>query len=266
MTNTSYVSLKQMAEDKTLESVGKVTSFAVDPRIIQRPAPGTNRPIDPDHVRRLADAYHKGALFPPLDVSVDRGAITPVDGQHRLDAALLAISEGAKIRALECRQFRGNAADAVLHQVRSQDGLKMTPLVLADRYRKLLGWGWTAQQVAEQAGKSAQHVRDTLALLDATPEVQSMLAKGQVSADVVRKAVRQHGADAGEVLAGDLEKAQAAGKTKVTPKTASTKKPSKLETALELLEGMRSLMDKAAAYERFPEEFVLKYRAFMGDS
>lgn len=270
MTNTNYVSLKQMAEDKTLAGVGKVTTFGVDPRLIRKPKPGANRPLDMAHVRALADAWKRGAVFPPLEVSVDGGAIEPVDGQHRLEAALLAIAEGAEIRALECRQFRGNAADQVLLQISSQDGLKMTPLVLGDRYRKLIAWGWAPADIAERTGKSAQHVRDALALTEADPKARKLLEQGQVSADVVRATVRAHGSAAGEVLAADLEKAQAAGKTKVTAKTASAKpakkKAAELETAMDLLERMRAMFSNDSVYglvDEYDEKLVDDFRAFM---
>lgn len=261
----SFVSLKQMAEDKALDSVSKVTSFAVDPRAITRAAPGVNRPIDWEYVRQLADAYKRGANFPALDVIVDGNKIVPADGQHRHEAALLAISEGAEIRSVECRQFRGNDADMVLLQIGRQEGLKMAPLVLADRYRKLAIWGWTNAQIAERAGKSQQHVRDTMALLDADPKAQKMLEKGQVSADVVRTAVRKHGSAAGDVLAADLERAQADGKTKVTAKTSSAKPPSKLQTAMSLLERLRDAVDAMDGTSVENETLVDDYRAFMGN-
>lgn len=263
----NFVSLKQMAEDKALDTVSKVTSFAVDPRAITRAAPGVNRPIDWEYVRELADAYKRGANFPPLDVIVDANKIIPADGQHRHEAALLAISEGAEIRAIECRQFRGNETDMVLLQIGRQEGLKMSPLVLADRYRKLITWGWTNAEIAKGAGKSAQHVRDTLALLDADPKAKKMLEKGQVSAEVVRKAVREHGSGAGDVLAADLEKAQAAGKDKVTPKTASTRAPSKAQQAMALLERMREMFSNDSIHglvDEYDGELVDDYRKFMG--
>lgn len=257
--DSNYVSLKQMAEDKALPGVGKVTTFAVDPRIMRKPKPGSNRPLDPDHVRTLADAYHRGATFPPLEVIVDGGAIEPADGQHRLEAALLAIAEGAEIRTLECRQFRGNAADVVVLQLSSQEGLKMSPLVRADRYAKLAAWGWSVAEIAAKAGKTDQHVRDTLALLDADPKAKAMLAKGEVSADVVRKTVREHGTGAGEVLQADLEKVQAAGGTKVTAKTASAKTPSKGQRALDLLERLRYQVGTCG-----DNQLIADYVALMG--
>jgi ParB-like chromosome segregation protein Spo0J len=258
-----HISLKQMAEDKALPGVGKVTTFAVDPHMMRKPKPGSNRPLDPDHVRTLADAYHRGATFPPLEVIVDGGVIEPADGQHRLEAALLAISEGAEIRALECRQFRGNAADVVVLQVSSQEGLKMSPLVRADRYAKLVAWGWSVPDIALRVGKTETHVRDCLALLDADPKAKALLAKGQVSADVVRKTVREHGAGAGEVLQADLEKVQAAGGTKVTAKTASAKAPSKGQRALDLLERMRTAFEGTHVHMAFDDQLVDDVRAFL---
>ncbi|KAK1548202.1 hypothetical protein Q3G72_014445 [Acer saccharum] len=249
-----------MAEDKAVEGVGKITHFAVDPRVLRKAKPGTNRPIDKDHVRRLADAFKRGAVFPPLDVSVEDGALEVVDGQHRHEAALLAIGEGAEIRTLECRQFRGNDEDKVFLQISSQDGLKMTPLVLGDRYKKLVAWGWSVDAIAERAGKSGQHVRDSIKLAEAPMAVRKMVEKGEVSADVARTAVKKHGNAAGGVLRSDLDAAQAAGKTRVTAGSASTTRPSKLQTAMDLLERMRPLLK----YENASADLVDEYQVFMG--
>lgn len=210
------VSLKIMAEEKT-GGVSKTTNFAVDPRILEVEEGFNGRPLDDAHVEAMAVSYENGATFPLLDVTVDDGRIVVRDGHHRHAGALRAIARGAEIRTVECRHFRGNDADRVMLMITSQQGLAMTPLQLGAQYRKMIGFGWTRQQIAARAGKSAQHVGDCIALAESNSDVQGMVTRNEVSAAVALKEVRKSGSGAGKVLAGHLETAKAAGKDKVTP-------------------------------------------------
>jgi ParB-like chromosome segregation protein Spo0J len=237
-----HPSLKAMAEDKSLEGVGKITNFAVDPRILEIEDGFNGRPIDKDHVRAMANGYHNGATFPPLDVRVEDGRVIVVDGHHRREAALLAISEGCELQAVECRHFRGNDIDRIMLMVTSQQGLPMTPLQLGVQYKKLLGLGWTAQQIAGRAGKSGQHVKDCIALAETNSDVQQLVTAGKVSAKVALTTAKKHGSKAGEVLQADLKNAAAAGKSKVTQKTASVK-----TVRMSLLDAIRREIDTNGA-------------------
>jgi ParB-like chromosome segregation protein Spo0J len=209
-----------MAEKKEA-GVSKTTNFAVDPRIMEVEEGFNGRPIDPAHVRAIADSLIGGATLPPLEVRVENGRVIVVDGHHRREGALLAISEGAEIVALDCRQFRGNDADRVMLMITSQQGLPMTPLQLGVQYRKMLGFGWTASQIAKRCGKSANHVNDMIALAESNSDVQGMVTRGEVSATTALKVVKAKGQDAGKALAGHLEAAKAAGKAKVTPQVVA---------------------------------------------
>lgn len=220
MEYSGAVSLKVMAEKKE-DGVSKTTNFAVDPRKMEI-EPGFNgRPIDQTHVRAIADSIKGGATLPPLEVRVDNGRVIIVDGHHRRAGALLAISEGAEILALDCRQFRGNDADRVMLMITSQQGLPMTPLQLGVQYRKMLGFQWTPSMIAKRCGKSANHVNDMIALAESNSDVQAMVTRGEVSATTALKVVKAKGQDAGKALAGHLETAKAAGKAKVTPQVVA---------------------------------------------
>jgi ParB-like chromosome segregation protein Spo0J len=149
----------------------------------------------------------------------------------------------------------------------SQQGLALTPLQLGTQYAKLESLGWTKQEIADRIGKTAQHVRDNLMLNDAPAKAKALLEAGKVSADVVRTAMRHHGADAGDVLEADMEVAEAAGKTKVTAATASAKPASKkateLATALDLLARLRDHVEALDGVDEECEKLVDEYREFM---
>jgi len=216
---TAFVSLKVAAEDKNNPSVSKVTSFAVDPLVLKIREGFNARPLNQEHVDAMALAQRNGAVFPPLDVYVEDGEIFIVDGHHRHAATLKNISEGFEIKSLEARHFRGNDADRVAHMLNSASGLALTPLQLGVQYRKLIGFGWTEEQIANRRGKSKQHVKDMIQLAEANSDVHQLVNAGQISGTAALKAVKQHGSKAGAVIQEGLEHAKAEGKEKVTPKT-----------------------------------------------
>ena len=262
-----HVSLKAMAEDTTLEAVGKITNFLVDPAHLQV-RPGFNpRPINWDHVEEMYTSFVAGASFDPIVADVEDGKVFVVAGHHRREMYLLARQRGHEVKRVEVRPFKGTEAERVALTITSQQGLALTPLQLGTQYAKLLAMGWELPEVAARIGKSTQHVRDCLALTYADPKTKAMLEKGQVSAEVARTAMRQHGADAGKVLEQDLKQAQADGKEKVTPKTASAKPKSKAKEAVELLERMREMFSNDSfrpLANEYDTSLVDDVRAFLG--
>lgn len=201
MTIKPAVSLKVMAEDKDLQGVSKVTSFAVDPRMLEVEEGFNARPLDLEHV---------------ASISLD------------------AIAAGAEVLSLECRQFRGNDADRVAHMITSQSGLPMTPLQLGRQYRKLVGFGWAEKAIADRVGKTPQHVGQLLALSEMNSDVQAAVDAGTVSASNAIKIVKTHGDKAGEVIADVVHTAQLAGKKKATAKHIDGATPKNLPDAIRL--------------------------------
>lgn len=228
--NSAFVSLKAMAEDKNMP-VQKTTYFQVDPRIIIVEDGFNARPLDPDHVASIKLAYRNGATLPPLSVRVSNGSVIIVDGHHRHAALMELIADGEDILRIDCSQFRGNDAERVALMLTTAQGKPLTPLEMGIQYKKLLGFGWTMTEIAAKVGKTVTHVSDMAELARADSDVQTMVKNKQVAAATAVKTVKKHGSDAGAVLAGQLASAQAQGKSKVTPssiKAASGKtEPSK---------------------------------------
>jgi ParB-like chromosome segregation protein Spo0J len=215
----SFVSLKVAAERKIHgDSVSKVTSFAVDPRLLEVEEGFNARPLNMEHVAEMSLALQNGAIFPPLEVRVEEGHIILVDGHHRHAAALDAISKGFEIKSLDCRQFRGGDADRVAHMITSAGGLPLTPLQLGIQLRKLHGFGWTEKQIATRIGKSIEHVKNTILLAEANSDVHKAVNAGEVSSTTAAALVKKHGSKAGKVIQDGVAKAKASGKTKATPK------------------------------------------------
>lgn len=216
-------SLKAMAESKEFEGVSKsVPTFSVDPRKIQVKDGFNGRPIDLEHVAELRKARHSGAELPPVRLSVENGNITMVDGHHTLYGFMLDISEGIDIKSIPAMEFKGNDADRIMLMCNSQSGLKMTPLQLGVQYKNLItSCGWTVKQIADQRGKSDQHVSDMIALANSNSDVQAMVTRGEVSGKVALAIVKESkrtGTNAGARLAKAVDTAKAAGRTKVRAK------------------------------------------------
>lgn len=211
-------SLKVLAEAKA-EGVQKSTQFRVDPRIIEIEDGFNARPIDQEHVAAMKTSMLAGSVLPPLFVRVDNDRIIMVDGHHRLTAILALIDEGHDFKRVDCMQFRGNDADRIAHMLTSSQGKNLTPLQMGLQYRKLSALGWNEGEIGDKVGKTRQHVHDMVLLAESNSDVQGMVARGEVAAHIAVAALRKHGSEAGNVLAGHLCTATAAGKKKVTNKT-----------------------------------------------
>lgn len=185
-------SLKTLAENKT-EGVSKVTTFRVDPNLIQFEegfnlrGEGEEKDL---HVDRLYAAWKAGAQIPAIDVMVRDGIIYARTGHCRTEAAIRLKKEIPDL-TIECRQFRGNDADAVLHMIGSDTGSKpLTPLEQGIGFLRLIKFGLTPAKIAERLGVSRVTVDNNIALAEAPAEVHEMVKRGEVSSTTAREAVK----------------------------------------------------------------------------
>ena len=178
----------------------------------------------------LAAFIFDGGQIPALEVRPRaEGGVWVVDGHRRRRALLKAVEDGSMI-ANEDGQvwvsvvpFAGNDADRLARVITSQEGRKLSPLELATGYKRLAAFGWTPDQIAAKMIKTRQHVEQMLTLASANSDVLQMVAAGTVAPATAVEVVRKHGEQAGTVLAGELDKAKAQGKTKVTAGTMAPK-------------------------------------------
>ncbi len=218
-----FPSLKGMAEGK-VEGVSKTTQFTVDARMVEFEEGFNCRPIDQEHVDSFKETKRNGGTWPDIVVRVDNGRIICVEGHHRVTAQCQLLDEdttGTVQPGLGASQFRGSDADCILLMLTSQNGKIATPLQLGVQYRKLIALGSSPKMIAARIGKSAQHVKDMIALAESNTDVQDMVTSGKVAAHVALSTVKKHGTKAGKVLGDHLAKAKAEGKTKVTNKTVN---------------------------------------------
>ncbi|HEN8726643.1 TPA: ParB N-terminal domain-containing protein [Pseudomonas putida] len=188
-------------------------------------------------ISSLAEFVAAGGQIPPLEVRPrSEGGVWLVDGHRRRRALLKLDAEGRLPRTpnkdrpevleawVPVIAFEGSDADRVARIITSQENEKLSPLELAEGYKRLRAFGWSVEQIAAKVGKTRQHVEQVLTVGNANTDVQNLVAAGHVSATTAAQVVREHGDGAGKVLGAELVRAQASGKKRVT--AGSMKGPS----------------------------------------
>ncbi|AWM87348.1 hypothetical protein [Microvirga sp. 17 mud 1-3] len=171
-----------------------------------------------------------GGQYPALEVRPRaEGGVWIVDGHRRHRNIGRAIAAGAPLQDkdgvvwVRVEAFSGNDADRVARVITSQENRKLAPLEIAEGYKRLSAFGWDNDRIAKTVGKTPQHVAQLLILANANSDVHRLVAEGTVSAAMAVEMVRKHGDEAGQVLAGEADKAKAQGKRKVTAGTIKGK-------------------------------------------
>jgi len=183
--------------------------------------PGYNvREIDQEHVAEFRDAFIAGEFVPPLAVQVTEQGIKIIDGHHRYYGAKMASDEGHEIPRLECKDFAGSEADRIAFMVTSSQGKALSPLERAAAYQRLLNQGWTPAEIAKKVKRSAADVDQHLQLLECGDGLIAMVKAGEVAPTTAVALSREHGPKAEAVAQVQMEKAKAAGKTKLTRSAA----------------------------------------------
>lgn len=213
-----------------VESRRSDASYLVDPR---------NLVVDPnynvrvrtkaylDYIRTLADDMKANGYDPAQPVSVivvkkDGADVMMIRaGNTRREAAILAISEGADFDTIPVifRPKTDNDVDQTIDLVKSNSGRPLTTYELAIVVKRLVNKELTEAEISHRLGLTSSYVSG-LILLAAVPHKLAMyVIDEKVAAALVIDLVRKHGNQkALEIVASSLEKAKAAGKTRVTPK------------------------------------------------
>ncbi|MXN31018.1 ParB/RepB/Spo0J family partition protein [Delftia sp. CH05] len=194
--------------------------------------PGFNLRLEGPELRESVEALAQhiidGGTYPPLELRVrDAGGMYIVDGHRRHAAIGLALERGAPLEDprdgkvwIPMVLFEGNDADRTARIITSAANKPLTPLEIAEGYKRLRSFGWAPAHIAKKVGKSAEHVQQLLALGDAPAPVREMVTSGKTSASHAAKTARQLGGDqAAKVLEEQFTEAKAQGEDRITPKT-----------------------------------------------
>lgn len=188
--------------------------FHIDPKNIQIVA-GWNARTDFSGEEELMESIKEHGVMQPLTVrKTDDKKLELVSGERRLRATLRAISEGSEIKSVPIiMSKRGtNQADLFIKDLNSNNGKPLTPIEEASAYKRLVNWGYTAQEIATKTGKSISHVRNRLELSNASKDIQNSLDSGEITISEAQEITKKSG--------GDIDEQRKALKKKATtPKT-----------------------------------------------
>lgn len=221
-------SFRQMTNDKVIKRADAEKIQYKDLHV----EPGFNpigRMEDDEDGESLFQFIMSGGRVPDLETRPrEEGGVWIVDGHRRHYQIGRAIEAGAPLQDkdgaiwISIKQFIGNDIDRVCRIAISNEGKKLTAIQLAEVYKRLAGFGLTPDDIAKRMTRTRQHVEQIMVLANANHDVQAAVRRGEISPSLAISATRANGENAGAVIAAEVTKAHAAGKTRVT---ASTMKP-----------------------------------------
>lgn len=211
-------SFKQMAKDGTIKRPDGRMTMRIDDIHVEE---GFNKRIESEQTKdddeRLFHHLMKGRPVPPLEVRVrDEGGVWIVEGHRRHRAYVRCREAGKPVDRIQIIPFTGNDVERIARIMNSNTQLPLSPYEQSLVVKELAGFNLTPDEIASLVGKSRATVDKLLALTQANHDVQTLVKDGTVAVDAAVERVKEHGEQAGKVLAGDVEKAKAAGKKKVT--------------------------------------------------
>lgn len=181
-------------------------------------------------IRWLADQmalhgfYADKALAGYVAIVDGKQVIYLQDGHGRLEAVLLAISEGAPIETVPViiKDRSMNQVDRAISMVASNGGTDWTPMEKAVWVSRFKAWGKHDSEIAQLLQCSTSYIGHLATLAGAPKKIRDMVINEEISATNAIDALRKHGDKAAEVLTKALDKAKLSGKTKASAKNDET--------------------------------------------
>jgi ParB family transcriptional regulator, chromosome partitioning protein len=198
--------------------------------------------FDAQKLEELKESIKENGVLVPLRVKMNNdGEFTLIDGERRLRATLLAISEGAEIVSVPAIVERKtmNEIDATILALTANQGEPLTMMEEANAIKKLQNYGLKPEEIAKKLGKSVPTVYNRLSLLDASPELIEQMENGEVSFTDVKKIVNES-----DGIESQKEKLEEVKAKKAARKAAGTKKPGKkafVDLVTEMVEWLQAL-------------------------
>lgn len=123
------------------------------------------------------------------NLSEDQEHLEVCDGERRYRAMLKAVKGGAEIKGVLVRmEDRGTSEqDRLVKAISSNNGKPLTTVELSAACKRMQGWGWTAQQIAQKLGYSRTHINSLLDLGSASPEVVKAVETNRISVSAATK-------------------------------------------------------------------------------
>lgn len=197
----------------------------------------TGTPDHAAHIAALVTSIGENGFMPnkplmvmPTEEIVEGETLTVfylIAGHSRFEA-VLKFNETAddveKIKTVPVTTTDQSVAELLIGTVHDNNVTKpLSPTELAIVVRRLLGYDIAKAEIAKRLGMTMRYVEDLLVLDGAPAKVKEAVRAGKMSATTAVQTVRQHGAEAAAVTEKAVKEAEAAGKSKVTPKQMAAK-------------------------------------------
>lgn len=248
MANKKTTGLASIAE-------GRSDVWKIDPRKINIKPNWNSRDFnDPTNVAwvdEIAQSACQIGIKRALIIQWENGKAWLVDGECRLRAAMRAIEHyktDIKTVPVITEDRYANDADRLFNQYIYNTGKQFSDIELSNHFKRLLGLGWQAKDIALKAGLSAARVSQILNLQRLPEGQKAMISAGQVSAGLAVAMTKEHGGtEAEKILKQGLETAKAEGDNKVLPKHLG-------EAAPKATSNIKKLVQEAFEYSDFDDE------------
>lgn len=184
------------------------------------------------------------------------------DGHRRHAAVTMAIEKGAQIKVVPVvlKDRSENAVDLTLALLHSNEGQPFTlyeKAVLAKRLKKS---GWENKQIAEEFKCTPAYVGQLLAIAGAPQVIAELVQNGNMSGTEAYRLMLEQGAEEAAKIAGEgMERAKAAGRTKVTAKDltpAEHKAKNAKKHAYELYRLVKGMRDDPAIEKKMTDKQI----------
>lgn len=205
---------------------GRTDVYSVDPRKLHVKEGWNSRdfsdPSNITHIDDLAQSIAVKGVLQPLTVYFEDGKAYISDGECRYRAALRAIEHyKSELKTVPVRSEEryANEPERLLNQFIRNSGKPFSAIELSNHFKRLLGLGWQAKDIAGKAGMTQARVSQILGLQTLPEPVKHMIVQGQVAPSTAVALVKEVGAtEAEKQLAQGWATAQAEGKDKVLPR------------------------------------------------
>lgn len=219
------------------------------------------------HVRQLAESMKLGgakADKPLGGIVAQEGedlVIYITSGHSRLQAAQLAIAEGAKIPTLPVVVRTGeiDLADITASLQTDNDGKPLDVLEKAMVCQRLrVEHGWDDAKICAELGFTRQYLRDMFALLEAPLQLRELVATDRIAAATAVQTIYAHGDKALGIILKALADAESAGKEKVTKSMIPGTKAKLIRSAAPKIYDVITVLRSDPAYAKLDPELQKK--------
>ena len=200
--------------------------FLIDPRnIVVMEDFNVRQDFDLDELKEQIKA--KGVLNPvTVRPFKDENGVEKyelVDGERRLRATMLAISEGSDIPHIKALKAPKNATyeELLIEQKMRNEGKRFSEYESGIMFKRFKDqFGYTQAEIAEKFKKSPAFVSKCLAFMDLPKEIQERIIRNEISAKAAKDIVSSYDTEEEQVEATEkaLKIAQKQGKKTVTNK------------------------------------------------